>query len=180
MFLEFSPNGRFLAVGHGSPSLCLLDKTSGFYPKISDAMPTYPTSLVWETSKSFYVGLCDGRFVYYEIDLRGKQLVMGSIDSRFRGAFPVTAIALNKESNILAVSVGPEVYVFRRIHACECVRGHSHPKTHVGQAKFCFVANVSNRFNFKRDPGSPPPFPKSICFTVDNTLVVSLCRQHTA
>lgn len=113
-FLEFSPNGRFLAVGHGYSSVSLLDKTNGFGLKISNATPTYPTALAWETSKSFYVGLDDGRFIYYTIDLRGNQLVKGPVDGRFCGAFPVTAIGLNKDRKILAVSVGPEVFIFQR------------------------------------------------------------------
>ena len=65
-FIEFSPNGRFIAVGdRGLPSLFILDKLTGFHPKISATTPAEPTALVWESSKAFYVGLSNGRFVYY-------------------------------------------------------------------------------------------------------------------
>jgi len=98
-------------------SLFILDRLAGFHPTISSVTPTEPTALVWETSKAFYVGLGDGRFIYYEIDLRGKRLAEGPMNSLFRGAFPVTAMALSAEAETLVLSVGLEVLAFRRIHA---------------------------------------------------------------
>jgi len=54
-------------------------------------------------------------------------------------------------------------------------------RTHITKGEFHFVANISSRFNFKRDPGIPgPPFPRSICFTPDNTLVIAFSRQNIA
>jgi hypothetical protein len=117
-FMEFSPNGRFIAIGYQDlSSLCILDRLTGFHPTISFITPTEPTALVWETSKAFYVGLRDGRFIHYEIDLKGNRLVEGPTNNFFRGAFPVTAIALDAEAKTLVVSVGPEVLAFRKIHA---------------------------------------------------------------
>lgn len=114
-FIEFSPNGRFIAVGdRGLPSLFILDKLTGFHPKISATTPAEPTALVWESSKAFYVRLSDGRFVYYRIDLESCKLVKGTTNSLFHGVFPVTAIALDVESKTLALSVGPEVFAFRK------------------------------------------------------------------
>lgn len=119
-FIEFSPNGRFLAVGdQHSPSLYLLDRRSGFHPTLSAITPEKPTALIWETSEAFYVGLADGRFTYYRIDLRGEKLAEGATTHSFRGvfpAFPVTAMALNADSQTLVASVGPEVFAFRRIY----------------------------------------------------------------
>ncbi|KAF9642055.1 hypothetical protein BDM02DRAFT_3133357 [Thelephora ganbajun] len=167
VFMEFSPNGRFLAVGdRHSSSLYILDRFAGFHPTISATTPAKPTALVWETSKTFYVGLSDGRFIYYQIDLRGSKLVKGAVNSFFHGSFPMTAIALDAESKTLVLSVGPDVFAFRRIRAT---------------SEFRFVANISSRFSFKRDPGSPaPPFPRSICFTSNNALVITFCRQNIA
>ena len=117
-FIEFSPSGRFLAVGdRDSSSLFILDELAGFYPTISDATPGTPTALVWETSSTLYVGLTNGRFVHYRIDLGGNKLLRGTVNRHFHGPFPVTAIALDAESKTLAVSVGPEVFVLRRIRA---------------------------------------------------------------
>lgn len=116
-FMEFSPNGRFIAIGDQDlPSLHILDKLAGFYPNVSSIMPTEPTALVWETSKAFYVGFRDGTFVYYQIDLKDNKLVEGATNSFFRGAFPVTAIALDAEAKTLVLSIGPEVFAFRRPH----------------------------------------------------------------
>lgn len=117
MFMEFSPNGRFIAVGdRAMSSLFVLDRLAGFHPIISSITPIEPTALVWETSKTFYVGLRDGRFIYYKIDLRGKSLVEGPTNSFFRGAFPVTAMALDAEAKTLVLSMDLEVLAFRRTH----------------------------------------------------------------
>ncbi|KAF9642840.1 hypothetical protein BDM02DRAFT_3132825 [Thelephora ganbajun] len=167
VFVEFSPNGRFLAVGDRDlSSLYILDRLTGFHPTISATTPAEPTALVWETSKAFYVGLSDGCFTYYQIDLGGSRLVKGVTNSVFHGVFPVTAMALDTESKTLVLSVGPEVFAFQRIRMT---------------SEFRFVANISSRFNFKSDPGTPaPPFPRSICFTPNNTLVIAFCRQNIA
>ena len=116
-FVEFSPNGRFLAVGDRDASLYILDKLAGFHPTIIAVTPARPMALVWETSKTFYVGLSDGRFVHYRIDLGGNKLVKGAVNSDLRGEFPTTAIALDVESRTLVLSVGPDVFAFRRICA---------------------------------------------------------------
>ena len=114
-FIEFSTDGRFLAAGDGSKSLYILDKLSGFHPMISAIMLAKPTSLVWETSKTFYVGLSNGWFIHYGVDLEGKKLVKGAVNNDFNGAFPIAAIALDMDSETLAFSVGPEVFAYRRI-----------------------------------------------------------------
>ncbi|KAF9643087.1 hypothetical protein BDM02DRAFT_3132667 [Thelephora ganbajun] len=112
-FIKFSPNGRFLAVGdRDSSSLHILNRLTGFHLTISTTMPAKPTALVWETTKTFYVGLSDGHFIYYQIDLRGNKLVKGPMNSIFHGVFPITAIALNTESKILVLSIGLEVFAF--------------------------------------------------------------------
>jgi WD40 repeat protein len=114
--IEFSPNGRFLAVGdRGLSSLYILDRLTGFHPTISATTPAEPTALVWETPKTFYVGLGDGRIIHYRIDLAGKKLVKGAVNGLFYGASPTTAIALDAESKTLVLSVGSDVFVLRRI-----------------------------------------------------------------
>jgi WD40 repeat protein len=114
-FVEFSPTGRFLAVGDES-SLHVLDRVAGFHPIISSTTFGEPTALAWETSKTFYVGLNNGIFIHYQIDLGEKVLVRGAVNTLFRGAFPVTAITLDADSKTLVLSVGPGVFAFRRIH----------------------------------------------------------------
>ena len=118
VFMEFSSNGQFLAIGdQDSSSLYILDGAAGFYRSISAATPAIPTALVWETLNTFYVGLSDGRFIHYRIDLRGRKLVKGTVNDFFHGSFPVTVISLDADSKTLVLSVGPEVFVFRRILA---------------------------------------------------------------
>ena len=117
-FMEFSPNGRFLAVGdQDSSSLYILDKISGFYSRIFAATPATPTALILETLKTFFVGLSDGRFIHYRVDLGSNKLVKGAVNGFFRGSFPVTTITLDAESKTLVLSVGPDVFASRRIHA---------------------------------------------------------------
>ena len=114
-FLEFSPNGRFLAVGdRGLSSLSILDKCTGYHPNLSTTMPAEPRALVWDASEAFYVGLGDGCFIHCQIDHERNDIVKGAVNSALYGVFPVTAIALHQGSNILAVSVGPEVFLFQR------------------------------------------------------------------
>lgn len=183
-FIEFSPNGRFIAVGdRDSSSIYVLDRLAGFHPTLSTTTPAEPTALVWETSKSFYVGLGNGDFTYYQINLREKTLVKGLTNNFFHGTFPATAIALDAELKTLVLSVGPDVFAFRRTRAT----GPSHSLMIWGVVnssfpdKFNFVANISSRFCFESDPGSPaPPFPRSICFTPNNTLVIAFCRRNIA
>lgn len=116
-FMEFSPSGRFLALGDRVSSvLYILDSFAGYHTTISAITLAKPTALVWETSKTFYVGSSDGRFTHYQINLRGDALVQGAVNSRFYGQFPITSIALNTESKILVLSVGPDVFLFRRIN----------------------------------------------------------------
>ena len=118
IFVEFSPNGRFLAVGDwDSSSLHILDRLAGFHPTISATTPAKPKALVWETSKALYIGLNDGRFIHYRLDLGGAKLVKGATNNFFHGGFPITAIALDMESRTLVLSVGPDVFAFRRIRA---------------------------------------------------------------
>lgn len=115
-FMEFSPNSRFLAVGdRDSSSLYILDRLAGFHPTISAATPAEPTALVWETSKALYVGLNDGRFVHYRIDPGSNKLVKGATNGFFHCGFPATAVALDAESKTLVLSVGPDVFAFRRV-----------------------------------------------------------------
>lgn len=116
-FLDFSSNGRFLAVGgRGPASLHVLDRLTGFHPIVSSITPAEPTAIVWETSKTFYVGFEDGRFADYRIDLAENRLVAGITNNFFHGAFPITAMALDAEFETLVLSVGPEICMFRRVH----------------------------------------------------------------
>jgi hypothetical protein len=122
-FVEFSPNGRLLAVGDGDlSSLHILDRCAGFHPLLSTITPAKPTALVWETSKTFYLGQGDGHFTYYQVDLRGKKLVEGVTNRFFQTAIPITAMALDAGCKTLVVSVGPEVFAFRRINAAGAFR----------------------------------------------------------
>ena len=100
----------------------VLDRLVGFHQTISAATPAKPTALVWETVTAFYVGLADGRFTQYRIDLRENKLVKGAVNNFFCGVFPATAIALDVESKTLVLSVGPDVFAFRRIRATSKLR----------------------------------------------------------
>lgn len=180
--MEFSPDGRFLAVGDRDPSfLFILDRLTGFNPTVSAATPTEPTALVWESSKAFYAGTNDGRFIHYRVDLGEERLVRGVVNSLFRGKFPITAIALDAESKMLVFAVGPDIFASRRIRATS--RFHSplvpyNKLTLRARDEFCLVARVSALSNFTKDPGNASPFPRSICFSLDNKLVVTFCRWH--
>ena len=117
LFMEFSTDGRFLAIAEeGHRDLYILDKSKGFYPPFSENLPANPISLVWGSSMEFYVGLSDGRFVDYTIDLSNKQPTRGIINSSLYGRFPVTAIAIDAESTTLALAVGPDVFAFRWVN----------------------------------------------------------------
>jgi hypothetical protein len=115
MFMEFSTNGRFLAIGgEGDSVLHILNKLTGFHPRLSANLPANPTSLVWESATKFFVGLSDGRFVDYRMDLANKRLEKGTMNSSLYGGLPSTAIAIDAESKTLALAVGPDVFAFRR------------------------------------------------------------------
>ena len=117
-FVDFSPTGRFLAVGEQDSSvLHILDRRAGFRPTLSAATCAKPTAVVWETSATFYVGLSNGEFVHYRIDLGDKKLVEGTLNHHFRGAFPITAMAIDAESKTMVLSVGPGIYTLRRLRA---------------------------------------------------------------
>lgn len=116
---EFSPNGQFLAVGDQDlTSLYILDKLTGFHPKVSAITLGQPTALVWETDETFYVGLNDGYFIHYRINFKRDILVEGAMNGYLRReGFPITSMALDAGSTTLVVSVGPAVFAFRRIRA---------------------------------------------------------------
>jgi hypothetical protein len=118
-FVEFSPDGRFLAVGdQDRPWLSILDESAGFHQTISAMFPLGPTALVWESSETFYVGYRDGCFIHCRIKLKDNVLVEGAMNSSLRKeGFPITAMALDAESRTLVVSVGPDVFAFRRVRA---------------------------------------------------------------
>ena len=111
-FMEFSPNGRFLAVGDRQSSfLFILDEQAGFRPTISITVPAKPTALMWETDEKFYVGLGNGCFFHYQIDLKGNKLVEISANHFFGGygESPIRAMALDSECKTMVLLVGPEV-----------------------------------------------------------------------
>ena len=115
LFMEFSTTGRFLAVaegGHGD--IHVLEESKGFYPTFSTNLSAMPTSLVWESSTKFYVGLSDGRFVDYGIDLTNQRLTKGTTNSSLYGGLPATAIAIDAKSTTLVLAIGPDVFAFRR------------------------------------------------------------------
>jgi hypothetical protein len=118
-FVEFSPDGRFLAVGDQRlSSLYILDKFAAFHPTIAVTTLAAPTAIVWETTETFYVGLRDGHFFHYRVYPKEKQLVQGVPNGFLRDeGFPITAMALDAESRTLVVSVGPGVFAFRRVRA---------------------------------------------------------------
>ena len=140
-FVEFCPSGRFLAVGDRDlSSLYILDRCAGFHPVLSSITPARPTALVWETSKTFYLGQSDGRFTYYQIDLRGRKLEEGATNRFFHIAIPITAMALDAGYKTLVVSVGPEVFAFRRSNAA----GKFHPLAYRSGKLMLFKANFAS------------------------------------
>ena len=114
--MEFSPNGRFLIVGdRRRDRLYALDRVTGFRPTIEAGTISSPTSLTFESSSSFFVGLGDGRFVEYKVDLRSKHLIKGWTNDALHGSLPVTAMTLDATNRILVLAVGPGVFVFNRV-----------------------------------------------------------------
>lgn len=122
-FAEFSQNGRFLAVGDRDSSLLsILDRCAGFHKSFSVVTPAKPTALVWETSKAFYVGLSNGQFAHYQVDIKNRKLVEGAMSKLFHGTLPITAMALDQESKTMVLSMGPGVFAFRRIRETSTFR----------------------------------------------------------
>lgn len=184
VFAEFSPDGRFLAVGDRSGSkIYLLDRLVGFNPKISANMREKPTALVWESCEAFYVGLVDGRLTHFRINLKDEELVEGTSTCSFCGVFPVLpirAMALDVCSETLVVAMGPEVFAFRRIRSTSTCHSLMNQDigTHGFQDNFRLIANLSSRFNLTNDPGRPAPLPRAICFSPNNKLVITFCHQY--
>lgn len=179
--VEFSPNGRFLIVGEGQPArLQVLDRLAGFCPTIEADTISQPTSFVFESSATFLAGLDDGRFVVYSIDLRSKRLIKGWTNNVLRGPSSVAAIALNETSQILALAVGPSVFVFRRISETgETLSRVRALKLTSLLGEFQFTANISSYFDLESNPIKPPS-PTSLCFSSNGQLHVAFCRQHVA
>lgn len=93
--LDFSANGRLLAVGGQDPtSLTILEELSGFHSIAHSITPTELMALVWEMSKTFYARFRDGRFVFYRIDFDENRLVVGATNNFFHGSFPITTMAV--------------------------------------------------------------------------------------
>ena len=112
--LEFSPDGRYLAIGDSGHSLCILDGLVAFNRTISTVASAKPTALVWDTTEVLHVGFDNGCFISYRIDLKGRKLVKSAVNRRFHGPFPVTAIAIDAGSKTLVICVGPQLYAFRK------------------------------------------------------------------
>lgn len=114
--MEFSPTGRFLVVGDREPArLRVFDRQVGFRLTIGEDVTSSPTSLTFESPTSFLAGLDDGRFVEYRIDPSSQRLVKVWTNSALRGISYIAAIALDETSQILALAVGPSVFVFSRV-----------------------------------------------------------------
>lgn len=113
--MGFSPSGRFLIVGDRRPArLRVLDSVTGFRPAIEAEASAPPTSFVFECETTFLAGFNNGRFVKYTIDLGSKRLVKEWTNNTLRGPSPVNALALDEASQILALAVGPSVFIFVR------------------------------------------------------------------
>lgn len=182
-FMEFSPNGRFLIMaGWGQGRLHVLDRLAGFSSAVETSTISPSTSLTFESSSSFLVGLEDGRFVEYKIDLRSRHLVKGWTNDSLHGNLSVAAIALDATARILALAVGHDVFVFHRAARTGAYNfGVLWTEADSNLGQFEFTANLSNRFNFKREPGNAtPPLPRSLCFTSNSQLLIAFCKQNLA
>jgi len=180
--MEFSPNGQFLIVGESQPPrLRVLDRLAGFRPVIETDAISQPTSFVFESSTAFLAGHDDGRFVEYRIDLKSRRLIEGWTNNLLRGPSPVSALALNETSRILALAVGPSVFVFHRISGTGQTLSLGHvPKLTSLPGEFQFIANISRYFDLGCNPIRPPPIPASLCFSSDGQLHVAFYGQHVA
>lgn len=181
--MEFSPSGRFLVVGDGNPArLRVLDRLTRFCPTMEAEAISQPTSFAFENSSTFLVGLDDGRFSKYTIDLRSKRLVIGWTNSGPRGPSPVTAMALNKTGQTLALVAGPNVLVFIRVFE----NGEAPHRTLVSlltplpAGEFQFAGNMSSYFDFECGTIKPPLLPTSLCFTSNDQLHVAFQGPHIA
>ena len=116
--IELSLDSRLLIIGDRRMArLKILDRLTGFRPVIKTLTPSQPTSLTFEGPTSFLVGLDDGRFARYLIDLRSKRLVHQWTNDSLRGMDSITAIALDTTARILALAVGSNVLLFSRLTA---------------------------------------------------------------
>lgn len=170
-FLEFSPDSQFLAIGDRDlSSLFILDGRTGYYPNLCATTPAKPTALVWDTTETFYVGLSNGCFVHYQIDLETYQLAKGTVNTTLRGVFPVTAMALSEGSMVLALSVGPDVFIFHRIHTGEFIRDPITSMDSRRPSRVPFFSEYFTPFCLQTRPWeSVSPVPKVHLF---------YCRQH--
>jgi hypothetical protein len=87
---------------------------SGFRLVIETWTASQPASLAFESSTSFLVGLDDGRFARYRIDLGSGRATHQWTNDTPRGTSPVTAIALDTTTRVLALAVGSDILVFNR------------------------------------------------------------------
>ena len=179
-FMAFSPSGRFLVVGDGKPArLRVFDRQVGFRFTIEKDTASSPTSLTFESPTSFLTGFNDGRFVEYRIDSNSQRLVKGRTNNTLRGVSCITAIALDETSQILALAVGPSVFVFSRISETGEVTAQvpiSQFTSRLG--RFQFAANISKHFDLECGPAGP--FPRSVCFSSSSHLHVAFSKQHVA
>ena len=178
--MVFSPNGRFLIAGGTEPArLRVFDRLVGFRPTMETDAVSSPTSLTFESSTSFLVGLDDGRFVRYAIGLNPKRLVQGWTNNTLRGALCVTAIALDETAQVLALAVGPSVFVFSRISET----GEVPSRVSLSQLtylpdRFQFTSNISKYFDLEGEPASPSP--RSLCFSSNGQVHIAFSEQHVA
>lgn len=110
--LEFSPTGKYLAisddVGRG---VRIVDCTQRPSTSLLMDMPGIPSSFVWDPVQpdKFVVGFADGTLASF---------AKGRAETRvhfLHDQGPITALALNNDSTILAVVVDMDsIFVFRR------------------------------------------------------------------
>lgn len=180
--MAFSPDGRFLLVGSGLPDcLQVFDCLAGYFPTIKADALSRPTAFSFETFTTFLAGHGDGRFAEYTIDLKSKRLVQGWTNSILCGPSPIASMALNETSKVLALVVGPSVFIFTRVPETGkmCCRTPARKLTFL-PGEFQFAANISSHFNIGRDPTGRPPAPTSLCFSSNGQLHVAFRLQHVA
>jgi len=178
-FTDLSADGRFLILGDERIA-CLrvlqVDHCIGFRPAISMdvSLAAEPTSLTFESSVSFLVGLSDGRFAKYLIDPSANRLVHQWTNDTLHGVFPVTALTLDSTVRILALAAGSRIFLF---HRHTKTGGLSPPNFRITAdelpGKFDFVNEISGDLKLKRDLGDP----KSLCFTSTGALFIAFHGQ---